>query len=120
MSRQPLLSYLLLVIAGTLRTEANTGSPVRQTDPRLANITSPSPERSSVPHRFRHALYAYPSMFRISEISQRGSGVVRNPHTFPYDTNCVPGGTQGAWALWAGAMRCGRTSQARSSRKFGA
>ena len=46
---------------------------MRQTDPRLANITSPSPERSSVPHRFRHALYAYPSMFRISEISQRGS-----------------------------------------------
>jgi hypothetical protein len=33
MLRQLLLSYLLLVIAGTLRAEANTGSPVRQTDP---------------------------------------------------------------------------------------
>src|SRR5215217_1692808 len=33
MSRQVLLSYVLLVIAGTLRAEANTGSPVRQTDP---------------------------------------------------------------------------------------
>jgi hypothetical protein len=28
------LSYLLLVVAGTLRAEANTGSPIRQTDSR--------------------------------------------------------------------------------------
>src|SRR5829696_7289925 len=35
MSRQLLLSYLLLVIAGTLRAEANTGSTIRQTDPSL-------------------------------------------------------------------------------------
>src|SRR5215207_9245989 len=32
MLKLPLLSYLLLVVAGTLR-EANTGSPIRQTDP---------------------------------------------------------------------------------------
>src|ERR687895_282626 len=31
MSRQQLLSYLLLVVADTLRAEANTGSPMRQT-----------------------------------------------------------------------------------------
>src|SRR5918995_2417724 len=33
MSRQLVLSYLLPVVAGTLRAEANTGSPIRQTDP---------------------------------------------------------------------------------------
>src|SRR5215212_11876916 len=33
MSKLPLLSYVLLVVAGTLRAEANTGSPIRQTDP---------------------------------------------------------------------------------------
>jgi hypothetical protein len=32
---QLILSYLLLVAAGTLRAEANTGSLVRQTDPSL-------------------------------------------------------------------------------------
>jgi len=34
MLKRPLLSYLLLVVAGTLRAEANTGAPIRQTDPR--------------------------------------------------------------------------------------
>jgi hypothetical protein len=35
---------------------------------------------------------------------QRASGVVRNPHTFPYDTNSIRPCVQGSWALWAGAM----------------
>jgi hypothetical protein len=40
MSRQLLLSYLLLVITGTLRAEANTGSSICQTDPNLTATLS--------------------------------------------------------------------------------
>ena len=36
---------------------------------------------------------------------QRASGVMRNSHTFPYDTNCIRIRVQGSCALWAGAMR---------------
>ena len=49
MLKVPLLSYLLLVVAGTLR-EANTGSPIRQTDPRGArSLGLPGrPRKSSI------------------------------------------------------------------------
>ena len=35
---------------------------------------------------------------------QRVLAVVRNPHTFPCDTNCMDPSVQGSWALWAGAI----------------
>jgi hypothetical protein len=50
---------------------------------------------------------------------QRESGVVRNSHTFPYDTNCIDQPVQGAWAVSSGAIAlCGRTSRLRSSPKY--
>src|SRR5215218_2135531 len=82
MLKLPLLSYVLLVVAGTLRAEANTGSPICQTDLRLANITGPSADRSGMPHRFRFALYANLSEFRTPEISQRGSPPPEPPVAF--------------------------------------
>src|SRR5215203_5534397 len=45
MLRRPLLSYLLLLVAGTLRAEANIGAPIRQTDPRRL---TPTPRYPSV------------------------------------------------------------------------
>src|SRR5215210_5912654 len=53
MLRQPVLSYLLLVVAGTLRAEANTGSPIRQTDPSPSRLSrrNPSAGYLSFTHR---------------------------------------------------------------------
>jgi hypothetical protein len=36
---------------------------------------------------------------------QRVLAVVRNPHTFPCDTNCMDPSVQGSWAVWDGVMR---------------
>ena len=52
MLRQLLLSYLLLVVAGTLRAEANTGSLIHQTEPRLPRLGRPGPPAFSRPGRF--------------------------------------------------------------------
>jgi hypothetical protein len=30
---------------------------------------------------------------------QRATGVVRNPHTFPYDTSCIRPCVQGSWVV---------------------
>ena len=97
--------------------------PQQSTD-RLANITGPSSDKSGVPHRFRCALYANRREFRIQKFGSEGRparegaspegarpcpqrvlGVVRNPHTLPYDINCKDQPVQGSWAVRSGAMR---------------
>ena len=36
---------------------------------------------------------------------QRVLAVVRTPHTFPCDTNCLDPSVQGSWAVWDGVLR---------------
>jgi hypothetical protein len=50
--------------------------------PSPANITGPSPDRSSVPQRLRVAYDANASEFRIPEISRRGSPPLAPPVAF--------------------------------------
>jgi hypothetical protein len=91
---------------------------------RFANITGPSSEESGVPivstlHTMQ-VLASFESQKFRSEgrparegasrkgarpCPQRASGVVRNSHTFPYDTNCIRPCVQGSCVVWAEAMR---------------
>jgi hypothetical protein len=113
---------MLLVVAGTLRAEANTGSPVRQTDPRLANITGPSSERSGVPigselHTMQSLASFEPPKFGSEGrparegASRKGARPCPSARrgwcatlTYPYDTYCIRPRVQGAWAVRSGAM----------------